>query len=521
MQEKRPVLIVGAGPTGMAAALELVRFGIPLRLVDKYSVPSDTSRALAVQSRTLELMQQRGLADEMLALGNQGHFTTLYAAGKQLGQVDLRNIDSRFNYTLLLAQSETERILRERLEKLGILVERRTELIAFGQPEQATGVQATLRRSDGSLEELNAAYLIDAEGAHSTVRRSMDLLFEGKSLPHSYALADLYVDGDLSENQLSIFLAESGLLAAFPMGHRRFRVIATEKQEVGKDAPDPDLDYMRRMWSAGSHIPVTFRDMVWSSRFRINSRALKQLRHRSVFFGGDSAHIHSPAGGQGMNTGIQDMMNLGWKLAMVYRGDAPESLLDTYNEERMPIIRQLVETTEQATDLFNSDSSFVHSLIKHALPVALSFPVVRRKGATIVSELGGNYQKSSLSEGLQSGGSLKPGDRFPDVVLNQETGARALDLLDPTSFTLLSFGGSPSSVLDGLSKFPLPIVERSLPQMTDEVRVLLGNTTAVLVRPDGYLLSAGTPSDVLNQLSPWIERWFSPASLLHGTERTS
>jgi 2-polyprenyl-6-methoxyphenol hydroxylase-like FAD-dependent oxidoreductase len=231
MQEKRPVLIVGAGPTGMAAALELVRFGIPLRIVDKFSAPSDTSRALAVQARTLELMQQRGLADEMLSLGNKGLFTTMYAAGKQLGQVDLRHVDSRFNYTLLLAQSETERILRERLEKSCILVERQTELVAFGQPDSGTGVQATLRRSGETLEELEAAYLIDAEGAHSMVRRSMDLAFEGKSLPHSYALADLHVDGDIAEDQLSIFLAASGLLAAFPMGHRRFRVIATEKRQ--------------------------------------------------------------------------------------------------------------------------------------------------------------------------------------------------------------------------------------------------------------------------------------------------
>jgi 2-polyprenyl-6-methoxyphenol hydroxylase-like FAD-dependent oxidoreductase len=521
MQEKRPVLIVGAGPTGMTAALELARFDIPLRLIDKYIGPSETSRALAVQARTLELLHQRGLSDEMVALGNKGLFTTMYAAGKRLGQVDLRQIDSRFSYTLLLAQSETERILREHLERSCIRIERETELVAFGQPELGSGVQATLRRSDGSLEELEAAYLIDAEGAHSTVRRSMDLPFEGKSLPHSYALADLYVDGDLPEDQLSIFLAESGLLAAFPMGQRRFRVIATEKQEIEKSAADPDLDYMLRMWSTGSHIPVTFRDMVWSSRFRINSRALSRLRHRSVFFGGDSAHIHSPAGGQGMNTGIQDMMNLGWKLAMVYQGRATDSLLDTYDEERMPIIRQLVETTERATDLFNSDSLFVQSLIKHALPLALSFPVVRRKGAKVVSELGGNYQRSSLSEGLQSYGTLMPGDRFPDIVLDQETVIKALDMLDPSAFTILSFGSNVSAISDELAKLSVTVVERSLPRATDAVRVLLGDASVAVVRPDGYLLCAGDPSSAMKQLSAWTERWFSQSSSMHNSEETS
>ena len=222
-----------------------------------------------------------------------------------------------------------------------------------------------------------------------------------------------------------------------------------------------------------------------------------------------------------MNTGIQDMMNLGWKLAMVYQGRAGDSLLDTYDEERMPIIRQLVETTERATDLFNSDSLFVHSLIKHALPIALSFPVVRRKGAKIVSELGGNYQRSSLSEGLQSDGTLMPGDRFPDIVLNQETGVKALDMLDPSAFTILSFGGSVSAISDELAKLSVTVVERSLPRATDAVRVLLGDASVAVVRPDGYLLCAGDPSSAMKQLSAWTERWFSQSSSMHSSEETS
>ena len=277
-------------------------------------------------------------------------------------------------------------------------MERQTELVAFSIKEGASsGVQATLRKPDGSLEEFEACYLVDAEGTHSLVRNSMDLSFEGDSLPYTYALADLYIDGDLAEDQLSIFLAQTGLLAVFPMGNRRFRIIATERQAVAMDAPPPDVHHMESLLAEGAHLPVKFRDMVWSSRFHINSRALKQLRHRSVFFGGDSAHIHSPAGGQGMNTGIQDMVNLGWKLAMVYHGYAKSELLDTYNEERLPIIKQLLATTEKATDFFNSESPYVHALIEHAFPIALSFEPIRRKSASIVSELGGNYRSSSLN----------------------------------------------------------------------------------------------------------------------------
>ena len=207
----------------------------------------------------------------------------MYADGKTIGKVDLRSIDSRFNYTLLLAQSETERILREHVEREGHAVERETELIAIGKPEGSSNVCAVLRKPDGSIEQVQARYLIASEGAHSLVRHTMDLSFNGESLPHSYALADVHVEGDLPEDQLSIFLAESGLLAAFPMGNRRFRIIATEKHQVEKNAPDPDIPYMHQLWSKSSHIPVRLYDLVWSSRFRINSRLVQQLRHGNIF----------------------------------------------------------------------------------------------------------------------------------------------------------------------------------------------------------------------------------------------
>ena len=183
MPETNPVLIVGAGPTGMTAAMELSRLGIPVRIVDRIAEFSNTSRALAVQARTLELFEQRGLAAEMLRIGNQGQATTIYGDGKQLGKLDLSLIDSRFNYILLIAQSETERLLREQLARQSVVIERSTELIAFSQSESskpgADAVTAVLRKEDGSLEVVQAAYLISAEGAHSTVRHTLDLDFKG------------------------------------------------------------------------------------------------------------------------------------------------------------------------------------------------------------------------------------------------------------------------------------------------------------------------------------------------------
>ena len=290
------------------------------------------------------------------------------------------------------------------------------------------------------------------------------------------------------------------------MGNRRFRIIATEKDQLDHQASDPDLAYMQRLWSGGTHIPARFYDMVWSSRFRINSRALKQLRHGNVFFGGDSAHVHSPAGGQGMNTGIQDMMNLGWKLALVYHGHAAADLLDTYGEERLPIIQELVATTERATDLFNSDSASIHSLVTHALPLALHFHAIRRKGANMISELGGNYRFSSLSQGMDGTGQLRPGDRFPDLLLGDSGQTRSLDCLSPSAFTILNVGSGPFPNLS------LPLgntgvwASQEIPDPSEELRKLLGEATTAVVRPDGYLLCCGTASSVSKQLEPWFAK---------------
>jgi len=508
MKETRPVLVVGAGPTGLTAALELVRLNVPVRLVDKYAAPPTTSRALAVQSRTLELLQQRAIASDMVKLGNRGRSAALYDGAKSLGKVDFDGIDSRFNFVLLLAQSETERLLREHLHAAGVAVERETEMVAFAQEDGASsGVRVTLRRANGDVEEVDAAYLIDAEGAHSSARHSLDLAFEGASLPNTYAIADLYLDGDVPDDALSIFIPEAGLVAAFPMGARRFRVLATEKHEadhaVPHDAPAPNLDTMQAAWSRSVPIPVTMRDLQWSSRFRINSRALTQLRHGAIFFAGDAAHIHSPAGGQGMNTGMQDVINLAWKMALVYRGVAVDALLDTYGEERLPIIHQLVSTTERATDMFNSDSHFMHTLLRHLLPQALGIDAVRRKGASIVSELGVQYRKSPVNGRSEGHGAVHPGDRFPDVPVNDAGAGRVLDLLDPSRFTVLAMGSAPLALDGGLYAL------RQVPHPGAGLRAALGDATVAVVRPDGYLLCAGSAVFVQTQLAAWVSHWLT------------
>ncbi|MDT5108589.1 MAG: hypothetical protein QOE20_479, partial [Mycobacterium sp.] len=361
-----PVLIVGAGPTGLTAAIELSRLGVDVRIVDKAIEASTTSRALGVQARTVELLRPRGVADEMLRLGNRASATTLYADGQRLAGIELHRMASEYNFILMLAQSETERLLTEGLSRQGVEVERGVEFESLAQDDD--GVHVALRHVDGRREVLSASYVIAADGSHSPIRKALGLPFVGRSLTHSYVLGDVHLAGAVPENQLSIFLASNGFLAIFPMGDGRFRFMATDPDGVTGDTPEPSLDDIQRLYDRTAHIGAQLYELNWSSRFRINSRHMTTLRDGRVFFGGDAAHVHSPAGGQGMNAGIQDMINLSWKLAMVLHGSARPALLDTYASDRLPVIAQLVTMTERATKAFNSTSPVAHALLTRLAP---------------------------------------------------------------------------------------------------------------------------------------------------------
>src|SRR5208282_2288328 len=400
------VLIVGAGPTGLTAALELSRLGIAVRIIDKQAAPPTTSRAVGVQARTLELLELRGLADEMVRLGNPGLAASFYGGGKRVFRLDFTRIDSRYHYLLFISQAETERILRTAVEKQGVRIERGVELVGLAQDvlsPEPNPVRVVLRHADGRLEQTQAPWLISAEGAHSTVRATLDLPFEGKTRDEQYALGDLHIDGEVTETDLHIFSSAHGFLGLFPMGNRRFRLMASSRPS--KDTA-PALAELQAIYDQRSPIPARFRDMSWSSWFHINSRMVARLKVGRLLLGGDAAHIHSPAGAQGMNTGIQDMFNLAWKLTLVLKGQAPPAFLDTYEQERLPVIRDVLAHTVGLKNVIASEKQFG--------PWTQEAAKAQDTTATRMCQLAIGYRDSPLSATYLHEG-LHAGDRVPDL----------------------------------------------------------------------------------------------------------
>ncbi len=521
------VLIVGAGPTGLTAALELSRMGVKTRIIDKRPEPATTSRAIGVQARTLEQMELRGLADAFVRLGNQGRYASAYGGGKRVFRLDFGGIDSRYPYVLFVSQSETERILTEAITAQGVTVERGVEMIGFAQDAMARRgqVSAMLRHADGTIEQTAADYLISAEGAHSVVRTSLDLHFEGKTLNQHYALGDLHIDGDLPETDFHIFSSEHGFMGLFPMGGHRFRLIASNP--LGEPSPDtePRLSELQAVYDQRSPIAARFHDMTWSSWFAINSRMVPRLRVGRLLLGGDAAHIHSPAGAQGMNTGIQDMMNLCWKLALVLKDRAPDRLLDTYEQDRLPVMRDVLFKTENLTGLIGSENPVMRSLFDHLGPWIGGSDVVQHSSTARMSQIALGYRSSPLSAHHGPRGPLHAGDRVPDGPIKLlKRGApaeerRVFNLLDPSRFALLSANTTDPESLHGrigaaLAPWRDLVDEFQIEAPADPsagapfVEHFGTAPSLLLVRPDGYVGFAGHEGDV-ERLADYCGAWLT------------
>lgn len=490
------VLIAGAGPTGLVLALWLARSGVRVRIVDRNPGPAASSRALAVQTRTLEFYRQLGFAQELVEQGHRVQALNLWVAGRQAAHARLGELGhglSAFPFVLIYPQDEHEPLLIRRLAAAGVQVERSTELVGFA--ESGDGVAATLRLPDGSEQSCRAAYLAGCDGARSGVRQSLRIGFPGGEYTHLFYVADAVARGTVANGELHVALDESDFLAIFPLDDKgRIRLVGTIREERARECGPPGAAELQLSWKDVSRRVLNWMDVEiesvnWFSTYRVHHRVAERFRCGRVFLLGDAAHIHSPVGGQGMNTGIGDAVNLGWKLACVLRGRAPEGLLDTFEPERIAFARRLVATTDQAFTAVTSSDDLARLVRLHVaprlIPRLLGGRITRRFLFRAVSQIAIEYRASDLSEGRT--GSLHAGDRLPWVEL-----AEGGDNFAPLASLDWQVHGYGSSICPDVRRL---CVERKLKLHTFAwqpgfAEKGLAENALYLLRPDGHIALA-------------------------------
>lgn len=474
------VLIVGAGPVGMTLASELDRYGVPVRIVDEAPHRTDKSKAMVLWSRTLELLDRgTGGAAPFVKAGFRIEGVAFMAHGKVVGRVAMDGIPSVYDYALALPQSETERLLEERLSAQGVQVERNVE-VADLTPD-AEGASATLRHPDGRRESMRTDWLIGCDGAHSAVRHALGIPFAGETLLSDWFLADVHMSGyPRPDSDASVHWHQEGVLLIFPIRPGRYRIIG-DLPASGADAPPtPSLGQVQAIVDRRGPPGTRLFDPLWLSGFRINGRKVASYRHGRTFLAGDAAHVHSPAGGQGMNTGMQDAINLAWKLALVLRGEAHESLLDSYSPERSAVGDEVLKAAERLTSVATVRNPAAQALRNIAGHVALGLPIFTRRVATTMSEVGVRYARSPLN-GPGAGG-LDPGRRVAPVADEVPVGA----------------GTRPTFALFAVATPEVAALLASHPQLVDpRPRPPLWGAAFALVRPDGYLACSATRLEII------------------------
>jgi 2-polyprenyl-6-methoxyphenol hydroxylase-like FAD-dependent oxidoreductase len=510
------VLVIGAGPTGLMMAAELRRYGIACRVVDKNSARSDKSKALGVQSRTLEVLSLIGdaLSEEAIQSGRKAQDANLYVDGELAARADLSSIPSRFPYLLFLEQSETERILEEHLNRLGTWVERNTELVSFRQDEE--GVASVLKDEEGHEFRIRAKFLIGCDGAHSAVRHGMNVRFGGAPYEGEFLLGDVEVEWGLAYGEAHTFVSSHGLMACFPMrGERRYRIILVPQLKSGKQDVSLSLEELEGVAQKFVKGGVKLSNPVWLTRFRLHHRMASAFREDRVFLAGDAAHIHSPAGGQGMNTGIQDAHNLAWKIAYVLRGRAREDLLESYASERIPVARGVVRGTDRAFRLAllpnNPLIRFARSQILRRL---IGVRMLQKRMARVISQVAISY---SASPWISSDGDRgfrhgpRGGSRAPDAIWHEGGRSRRVyELLEGTRFTLLAFtddGVLTPEICDLQTKWSGVLQAHAVPRLVSPqaVREYGAEFPCVyLVRPDGFVALRGRGLELAGVVA-WLE----------------
>ena len=487
MASQCDVLIVGAGPTGLVLALWLTRLGVAVRIVDKTEGPGTTSRALAVQARTLELYRQLDLTQAVLERGHKVPAVNLWVKGAQKAHLDFINVGSEltpYSFLHIFPQDAHEKLLNERLQELGVTVQRHTELIGF--IDQGDRVISRLRMGDGPEENCESAYIVGCDGARSLVRETLGTGFPGGTYRQVFYVADAQVKGPVADGGFHIDLDQADFLAVFPFSATGgVRLVGTVRDERADRAET--LKFEDVSSRAIQNLKVEVSHVNWFSTYRVHHRVTERFRQGRGFLAGDAAHIHSPAGGQGMNTGIGDAINLAWKLQAVIKGRADAKLLDSYEAERIPFARRLVATTDKAFTFVTADGRMADvvrtRLAPFIIPRLVGIEAVREFMFRTVSQIMLNYREGPLSSG--SAGHVHGGDRLPWA---HSDGADNFTPLATPEWQVHVYGAARPELTKWCHENNLPL--HRFDWTTAHESAGLARDASYLVRPDTYVALA-------------------------------
>jgi 2-polyprenyl-6-methoxyphenol hydroxylase-like FAD-dependent oxidoreductase len=493
------VLVVGAGPTGLTLAAQLLARGIHTRIIDKDPGTPRLSRAIGIGARTLESLDAMGIVDRFLDEGHRARGVSVYSGTKRLVGIDMAYTGSIYRFQLHLPQQRTEELLCERVAELGGGVERGVELV--GCTEDRDGIVATVQDGDGRVREITAAYLVGCDGAHSRVRHLLDVPFLGQAYPWDWLFADARLDWSGRSDEVHVFAHPDGLpLACVPITPHLWRLSLPTPGDRG-GAP-PTLEEIQSLVDERGPGGMTVSDPETLTSLRCQIRSTSTYRRGRVLLAGDAVHIHSPAGGQGMNTGMLDATNLAWKLALVVQGRTADTLLDTYGQERGPVAAEVLRFSQGLVRFATAPRSLRRSVRDAALP-AFRLPPLQRRLARRMSQTAVSYGNSQLSRRRRVAGLPEPGHRMPDVLVGTvDRRTRLYESLRRGRHVLLG----PQSAADMVALEPYREV---VDVVTAPADVLDGTA---LVRPDGYVAAVGAAGDLASILGYLRGLLVGPAS---------
>lgn len=489
------VIIVGAGPTGLTLACQLQRYNIPFVILDKNSQTTHLSKAMVVHARSLEIFNEIGLAEKAIEIGEPARSFNMIARGKVRGHIEIANFGdglSQFPFALILEQNKTEKLLAGYLAENNIPIQWNCEVLHLEENEEF--VKVTYKDGEGREQQLTANYLAACDGASSLVRNQLKLSFEGDTQERTFYVADLKLDGPITQSKEAYFvMIKNGFALFFKMeGDRHYRVIGT--------IPEADTHKVQHFGDIKETIrkqiqmPIEFLEEYWFSTYKVHSRMSPVFRKGRFFLAGDAAHIHTPAGGQGMNTGIQDAYNLAWKLAFVIKGQAQDSLLDTYNDERVANAKNLLKSTDRLFDILAGTGVISNAIRLYVFPMILKIvtqsALFNRRIFPTLSMIGIHYPQSSLTVASKIG-KIAAGDRFPYFLNN---GVSSHELVKQPDFKLVCFGKNPQwQNLQSKLKIHQLVIEN--------VPAMFGSESDfyIVLRPDNYIAYLGKDFKQINR----------------------